>query len=341
MEAGLVEGQRNVLFVDDESLVVDSLKMVFRRDKTICTYTTTCQSEALEMIEKEPFHVVVSDMRMPGMNGAELLSKIKIVSPNTLRILLTGYAEMDSILKSINQGEVYRFLEKPWVNRDLKNKVLKAADISASLWEANKIHLSAGLNNDDIQIVVDKPDEFGKNQEILFIGHTESGVFKLLGSQLELPVHPASNVQKAMLMLSTHPEISVILVHIDAKYRERNNYSHFRDSTALLKTLKALFPSVICLVVSNERDAKTAIELVNEAQVFRYLSPPVSDEKIVQDTRDALQYARMIQVDPTLAELHHVDEMNSQEKIEFMEKVNISLFDKVKGRFSKLFSFNS
>ena len=336
-----MKDKRNVLFVDDETSIVNSLRLVFRRDKSIRTYTTTSQAEALNLIEQEHFHVVVSDMRMPGMNGAELLSKIKRKSPNTLRMLLTGYSEMDNILSSINQGEVYRFLEKPWVNHDLMNKVLKAADISENLWDSNKENSTPSLDSVGTQNVVDTSGDIAKSQAILFIGHNDNDVLRVLEKQAGVSVFSATNAQKAMALLLKQEEISVIVVNIDAKYRELNSYSHFTDSASLLKTLKTIFPAVTSIVISDEKDSKAAIGLVNQAQIFRYLTPPLSEEKIIEDAQAALQYAKVMQLDPAYSQRHEVEEMDLEEKDSFMEKIDVSLFGKLKNRFSNFFSFGN
>ncbi|MEO1245837.1 MAG: response regulator [Pseudomonadota bacterium] len=100
-----------ILFVDDEQRVLNAMRGLFRREFEL--FLTTEGAEAVRIAERESIDVLVADQRMPGMTGVEVLGQVKAVSPHTVRILLTGYADLDAIEGSINVGEVFRFLSKP------------------------------------------------------------------------------------------------------------------------------------------------------------------------------------------------------------------------------------
>ena len=117
-----------VLFVDDEQRVLNSMRALFRREYEV--FTTTRGSEAIELLGKHTIDVIVADQRMPEMTGVEVLGKGKQVSPNTVRILLTGYADLDAIEGSINVGEVFRFLSKPCPPNHLRETLKLAIDIA-------------------------------------------------------------------------------------------------------------------------------------------------------------------------------------------------------------------
>ncbi len=102
-----------VLCVDDEPEVLQGLKLTLRRNYRVST--AGCGIEALGILENEgPFAIVISDMRMPEMNGAEFLSLVRMHWPETTRILLTGYREMNNAIRAINEGQIFRFLTKPF-----------------------------------------------------------------------------------------------------------------------------------------------------------------------------------------------------------------------------------
>jgi DNA-binding NtrC family response regulator len=111
-----------VLFVDDEPNILNALTRLFRGDH-LRILTATNGDDALNLVRDGGIHVVVTDNIMPGMSGVELARKIKEHSPETLRIILSGHSDMDSVLKAINQGEAFRFVMKPWHDMDLKATV--------------------------------------------------------------------------------------------------------------------------------------------------------------------------------------------------------------------------
>ncbi len=114
-----------ILFVDDEQHILTSYRRIFRKDYQIST--ALGPELALELIgEKGPFAVVISDMRMPEMNGVQFLSKIKEISPDTIRIMLTGFADFNTAMEAVNEGNIFRFLTKPCPPDNLQ-KVIKDA----------------------------------------------------------------------------------------------------------------------------------------------------------------------------------------------------------------------
>lgn len=111
-----------VLCVDDEESILSSLKRALRK-QPFELLTANSGEEALALLEARKIDLVVSDMRMPNMTGAELLARVYSKWPDTLRILLTGYADMESTVSAINEGQIYRYLNKPWDNDDLTKAI--------------------------------------------------------------------------------------------------------------------------------------------------------------------------------------------------------------------------
>jgi len=117
--------QTKLLLVDDEPNVLSSLTRTFRGE-AYDLLTTSNASEALSKTETERPDIVISDYGLPDMNGVELLTRIRQQFPDIIRILLTGHADFSTAMEAINQGEVYRFITKPWNNDDLKTTVRQA-----------------------------------------------------------------------------------------------------------------------------------------------------------------------------------------------------------------------
>lgn len=106
--------KHRLLFVDDEVSILKSLKRLFRKEKYEIFIADGGQ-KALDLIAEvgKPFSLIISDQRMPGMNGAEFLTKAKDIFPRARRILLTGYSDLDAIVSAVNDGEIHRYLAKP------------------------------------------------------------------------------------------------------------------------------------------------------------------------------------------------------------------------------------
>lgn len=107
-----------LLFVDDEANILNSLKRLFR-PLGYRIFTAEGGAAGLQVFEQNAIDLVISDMRMPEMNGAEFLEKVRAKWPDTVRILLTGYADVGSTIAAINKGEIYRYIAKPWDDNDI------------------------------------------------------------------------------------------------------------------------------------------------------------------------------------------------------------------------------
>jgi putative two-component system response regulator len=117
---------RTVLFVDDEPSIRNAIERIYlERDDVRCLFAASGQ-EGLDILAKEDVWVVVSDYLMPGMRGIEFLSKVRGARPDTVRIMMTAYADLTIAIDAINKSEAYRFITKPWNNKELMDTVDEA-----------------------------------------------------------------------------------------------------------------------------------------------------------------------------------------------------------------------
>ncbi len=121
------EKQPSILFVDDEKSILKSLGRVFRSANYELHFAESGK-KALDILKKIPIDVVVSDQRMPGMTGTDLLKVVNERWPHIMRVVLSGYTDVDSLLSAINEGEVYRFVTKPWNDKALERLVAKCIE---------------------------------------------------------------------------------------------------------------------------------------------------------------------------------------------------------------------
>ncbi|MBL7152330.1 MAG: response regulator [Phycisphaerae bacterium] len=120
--------KRTVLFVDDEERLLRSLKTGLL-DEPYNSIFAESGKKALEVLKSNDVQVLVTDMRMPEMNGLELLRIVKQEYPNIIRMVLSGYTQITTLLTAINQGEVYRFITKPWkLEEDFKPAIRQALE---------------------------------------------------------------------------------------------------------------------------------------------------------------------------------------------------------------------
>lgn len=118
---------KRILFVDDDENNLNSFRANFRKDYEV--YTTTTAKEGYKLIKDKDIPVVLSDYKMPEEDGVTFLEKVKEKFPYTVRIMLTGHADMPAIVDAINRGEIFRFLAKPWNEEVLRNSIEKAFDL--------------------------------------------------------------------------------------------------------------------------------------------------------------------------------------------------------------------
>ena len=117
---------KKVLFVDDQTEILTLIKRMLK-DEPYTKYFVSSATEALALMEKQPIDVLVTDMLMPDMSGLELLEMIKTQYPETVKIVLSGYSQVSSILAAINSGDVYRFITKPWKIDEASKKIIRDA----------------------------------------------------------------------------------------------------------------------------------------------------------------------------------------------------------------------
>ena len=107
-----------ILCVDDEPGILSALRRLFRA-KGFQVQIAEGGKAGLALLETQPFDLVISDMRMPEMDGAAFLEQVRLRWPDSMRLLLTGYADITSVMAAINKGEIYRYIAKPWDDNDI------------------------------------------------------------------------------------------------------------------------------------------------------------------------------------------------------------------------------
>ena len=281
-----------LILVDDEERILRSLAMLFRPHYNLVT--TVDAREALEYIRNHTAHVIVSDQRMPLMRGADLLKAVREISPNTMRLLLTGYSELEAIVASVNEGEVFRFINKPWDAVELKQTVNHAAEIALNLFSTYPSVKSpvatltepgvfvAPLPTEGILVIDDDAEVYKAVQEIVGVAQ---------------PVHWAASLDQAFALLAEQ-NIGVVISELFVR----------REPIALaLKMLKAEHPQVVSIVMTPFQDTTILIGLINQGQVYRFLPKPVRRGPLGMNIASALRHHRALKNAPALRTAHQVE----------------------------------
>lgn len=168
--------KRTVLFVDDEINILNSLRRGLIDEDYVCLFASS-GIEALDIISKNSVSVIVTDMRMPGMDGLTLLKEVKEKYPKTVRIVLSGYTQLQQILVTINQADIFKFITKPWKMEDeFKHVIKQALD-----------YYNLQVESDDLKKALESKNAAYKNilkgiDEVVANAKKESQYFKDIGS---------------------------------------------------------------------------------------------------------------------------------------------------------------
>jgi response regulator RpfG family c-di-GMP phosphodiesterase len=129
------ESKIKVLYVDDEENNLNSFKAAFRRDYDVTVANSA--TLAIDLLKDQEFEIIITDQRMPGMTGVEFLASIVNDYPEPIRMLLTGYADIQAVIDAINKGQIYQYITKPWDEQQMRVVIQNAYEIY-SLRRENK-----------------------------------------------------------------------------------------------------------------------------------------------------------------------------------------------------------
>lgn len=273
-----------LLFVDDEERILRSLRMLFAANYRVLV--TTDGREALEILKREKVHALISDQRMPVMAGVDLLRQAREIAPNTMRLLLTGYSDIESIIGSINDGEVFRYINKPWDADDIRSIVGEAAGIALSLE----------------QPAVTAAEPPAEAQTLLLIDDCRETALQLKALIEEsfprtFALEWATSLGEAMSILERE-NVSIVVSEVQVGDD---------DMTPFLKTLKRFKPHVVTIVLTSFKDSGLLVGLINQGQVHRFLPKPMRRVMTVRGIQSGIDRSREMKRRPEIARRHKVE----------------------------------
>lgn len=262
-----------LLCVDDEPYILRSLQWLLKKDFQV--QTAVGGTEGLQMVKAHDFDVIMSDQRMPGMTGAQFLAQVKDLSPRSMRLLLTGYSDMPDLLSSVNDGEIWQFIQKPWNNENLKHVLSTAVQIAQN---------SAGATFGPLA-------EVGSGGSILLLS-PDDVVHRTCVDSLgeETRIVRATSLAEA--------------VHVLANERIGTIVSEARvgttDVTRFLTLVKQKCPEIVSVAVADSANAGQLIQLINGGQLYRFASKPLKTGYLRLMVRSAMAKHNQLLADPLM-----------------------------------------
>jgi DNA-binding NtrC family response regulator len=290
-----------VLCVDDEPSILRSLQWLLKKQFDV--KTAASGNEALALLETNDFDVIVSDQRMPGMMGSEFLHEARRISPRAMRILLTGYSDLPAILRSVNDGEVFRFVNKPWNVKELPKIIADAASIAK-----NQTAETQG-NVDDSEVDI-------REETILLIDDDP-----MMGQLIALALGSGVKVAHATSLaeaVAIFDEQNVGIIVSDTRVSNL-------DTTTMLKVLKHEHPEIVTVVYTATADAVDVITLINEGQIFRFIPKPVKMVMLKQALMAAALKRRQLRASPDAAKRHAVESVAEEAREEMLNTIQWSV----------------
>lgn len=271
-----------VLLVDDEERVLRSLSLLFRPHFQVLT--TTNGYEAERLVRERRVHVIVSDQRMPIMEGIEVLRRVRRASPHTQRLLLTGYADLQAVIDSINDGEVFRYLNKPWQMHEMLHAVRRAADIALSLEAteaASEEEPAAGAP------VGDEPEP----EPAVLVLDEDPETLALLRTVVApgQALHHRTDLDQAFALLADQEDIGILVCDVRLGGA---------DISAAIQALKRAHPALLTILVSPVRDVEILGRLINRGQIYRFLPKPVRRAMLKMSLEAAARRHRLLRHHP-------------------------------------------
>ena len=272
-----------IMFIDDEQRVLKSMRAMFRRDYEVLLANSG--AEALQLLDTHNVDVVVSDQRMPEMTGVEVLAEIKHRSPQTVRILLTGYADLAAVEASINEAEVFKYLMKPCPAEEVRGAVqaglgMRGAPTAASppgvgdivyVEEDNFPASNVTPINARSKAAMTTSDSAPARPvaavavDILVFSEDKALFDGIVDASPKHRVHQAKSQNQVLGMVQNHP-IGVLVTDVGVDER---------GVAQLSQAVRQVTPEIVIILASERSDANLLIQLINSGQVFRFLLKPL------------------------------------------------------------------
>jgi signal transduction histidine kinase len=264
--------RHTLLVVDDEVDVLESLRHLFHRSYRVLTASNG--EQALELLRKNEVHLILSDQRMPGMSGDVFLSQARRLQPDAIRMLFTGYADIQAVINAVNEGNIFRYILKPWDAVELEGVIRQAAEQYELLAERKRLIAQLQSANTQLKRANDELEEAGqlKGAFIEVASHEfNTPITLVLGlSELLRLLNPSRDQQEQALVerISDYARQLAKLVTNTLTMMRANNFRQTlqRAPVDLGSLLRKVSDQVLPIV--NDRHLNLRVDLADDLGVF-------------------------------------------------------------------------
>jgi signal transduction histidine kinase len=188
-------GQRRhtLLFVDDEPDVIDSLRHQFHRSYRVLGCTSG--KEAVQALETDEVDLILSDQRMPGMTGDQLLRRARELKPDTVRMLFTGYADIQAVINAVNEGHIFRYILKPWDSAELEGIIRQGVEQYDLLAERRRLINELQATNSQL---------VSANDELALAGKLKTAFIEVASHEFNTPINLVLGLTELLRLSSTN-----------------------------------------------------------------------------------------------------------------------------------------
>jgi response regulator RpfG family c-di-GMP phosphodiesterase len=288
--------KHTLLVVDDEPDVCDSVHDLLRKEFKVLKARSA--AEGMKLMEANEVHIIMTDQRMPQVTGVELLTKIRKGHPRAVRMLFTGYADLESIIAAINQGHIFQFLKKPWEPQELEAAVRQAAkEYDRIIDQSDELHRL----HDEIEglwkrvatletQVVRGPKNSNKPPAMhtLLVVDDEPDVCDSVHDLLrkEFNVLKARSAAEGIKLMETN-EVHIIMT--DQRMPQVTGVE-------LLSKIRAGHPQAVRMLFTGYADLESIITAINQGHIFQFLKKPWDPQELQGAVHQAAaEYDRLLE----------------------------------------------
>jgi PAS domain S-box-containing protein len=292
--------ERTLLLVDDDRQVLHSLARLFRNEG-YRLLTAASGAEALDLLARNDVQVIVSDQWMPSLTGVELLTKARELYPDSIRIILSGHADLGVVTRALNIGHVDKFLFKPWDDELLLASVREAFAHFSLLPDGSRF----------LRIFQNLENPAGLTRKLLFVDSDENvlNALLLLFRDQGYYLLTARSAQEALRQLEGN-DVGVILA--DQRLPDMNGIQ-------LMHRVMMSHPNTVRLVMSAYPDVRDASDAINEGHVYKFLFKPWNEEQLLAGIREAFVSFNLAEKGARFYQIYE----NTQEAILISDRHNV------------------